>query len=56
VVKVTQTAPHDEAPLARLATQARLKNGVVLSWTYDASSASAQANLLHTLADFPCFG
>ena len=36
-------------------TQARLDNGVVLSWAYDATSASAQANLLHTLAGLPCF-
>ena len=56
LVKVTQTAHHGEAPAARLAMQARLDNGVVLSWTYDANSASAQANLLHTLAGLPCFG
>ena len=55
-VKVTQTAQHAEVPATRLAMQARLDNGVVLSWTYDASSASAQANLLHTLAGLPCFG
>jgi len=55
LVKVTQTAHHAEAPVARLAVQARLDNGVVLSWTYDASSTSAQANLLHTLAGLPCF-
>ena len=56
LVKVTQTAHHGEAPAARLAMQARLDNGVVLSWTYDAASASAQANLIHTLAGLPCFG
>ena len=56
LVKVTQTAHHGEAPVARLVMQARLDNGVVLSWTYDTSSASAQANLLHTLAGLPCFG
>ncbi len=56
LVKVTQTAHHGEAHVTRLAMQARLDNGVVLSWTYEASSASAQANLLHTLAGLPCFG
>jgi len=55
LVKVTQTTHHGEAPVARLAMQARLDNGVVLSWTYDTSSTSAQANLLHTLAGLPCF-
>jgi len=55
LVKITQSAPHSEAPMARLAMQARLDNGVVLSWTYDTTSTSAQANLLHTLAGLPCF-
>ena len=55
LVKVKQTAHHDEASVARLAMQARLDNGVVLSWTFDTSSTSAQANLLHTLAGLPCF-
>lgn len=57
LVKVTAVAHHvDVAPGARFAMQARLDNGVVLSWTYDAASVSAQANLLHTLAGLPCFG
>lgn len=57
LVKVTAAQHHAEAPPgARLAMQARLDNGVVLSWTYDGASASAQANLLHTLAGLPCFG
>ncbi|HET8897757.1 MAG TPA: hypothetical protein VFN09_03090 [Rhodanobacteraceae bacterium] len=55
LVKVAPAAHHGHAPGARLAMQARLDNGVVLSWTYDATSASAQANLLHTLAGLPCF-
>ncbi len=54
LVKVTSAAHHGDAFGARLAMQARLDNGVVLSWTYDASSASAQANLLHALAGLPC--
>ena len=57
LVKVTAAAHHcDVPPGARFAMQARLDNGVVLSWTYDATSVSAQANLLHTLAGLPCFG
>jgi hypothetical protein len=56
LVKVTPAVHAGDVPGARFAMQARLDNGVVLSWTYDASSASAQANLLHTLAGLPCFG
>ena len=56
LVKVTPAAHSSDAPGARFAMQARLDNGVVLSWTYDAASVSAQANLLHTLAGLPCFG
>ena len=55
LVKVAPAAHHGHAPGARLAMQARLDNGVVLSWTYEATSASAQANLLHALAGLPCF-
>ena len=57
LVKVMPAEHHGDAPPGtRFAMQARLDNGVVLSWTYEASSASAQANLLHTLAGLPCFG
>ena len=38
-----------------LTIQARLANGVVVSWTSESTNASAQANLLHTLAGLPCF-
>ena len=38
-----------------LTIQARLANGVVLSWSSEPTNASAQANLLHTLAGLPCF-
>ena len=55
LVKVSPTVHPCDAAAARFAMQARLDNGVVLSWTYDAASASAQANLLHTLAGLPCF-
>ena len=54
LVKATPQAHHGDVAGARLAMQARLDNGVVLSWTYDSSSAAAQANLLHTLAGLPC--
>ena len=55
LVKVAPAAHHGHTPGARLAMQARLVNDVVLSWMYDATSASAQANLLHALAGLPCF-
>ncbi|MEO8858019.1 MAG: hypothetical protein ABI343_13635 [Burkholderiaceae bacterium] len=55
LVKITPRTHRGEGPVARLAMPARLDNGEVLSWTYDTSSASAQANLLHTLAGLPCF-
>ena len=55
LVKTTPVAHHRDVSGAGLAMQARLDNGVVLSWTYEASLASAQANLLHTLAGLPCF-
>ena len=57
LVKVAPAEHHgDVPPGARFAMQARLDNGVVLSWTYDSASVSAQANLLQTLAGLPCFG
>ena len=49
---VVEAPPH---AIATLAMQARLGNGVVLSWTHDASSGQAMANLMHTLAALPCF-
>jgi len=47
---------HQAGAVATLAMQARLGNGVVLSWTHDASCVQVQASLLHTLAGLPCFG
>ena len=48
-----------EAPqlpaIATLAMQARLSNGVVLSWTHEVGSGQAVADLMHTLAALPCF-
>ena len=55
LVTVTPEAQHGQAAATRFAMQARLDNGVVLDWTYDAERAAAQANLLHTLAALPCF-
>ena len=37
-----------------LVMQARLGNGVVLSWTHDPSGGAALADLMHTLAGLPC--
>jgi len=51
-------APHHEETLRTsngLIIQARLANGVVLSWASEPTNASAQTNLLHTLAGLPCF-
>lgn len=53
---VTESAAPRQPPSScALAVQARLSNGVVLSWTSEPANASAQANLLHTLAGLPCF-
>ena len=55
LVKVTPAVHHRDAMASKFAMQARLDNGVVLDWTYDANCAGAQANLLHSLAALPCF-
>ena len=47
-------AQQGGAPSALL-VQARLANGIVLSWTQDGQNTQAQANLVHTLAGLPCF-
>lgn len=47
---------HQIDAVAPFAMQARLGNGVVLSWTHAASCVQVQASLLHTLAGLPCFG
>ena len=46
---------HQTGAVAALAMQARLGNGVVLSWTHDASGGQTLADLMHTLAGLPCF-
>ena len=40
--------------VAALAMQARLGNGVILSWTHNPSGGPALADLMHTLAGLPC--
>ena len=49
-------APATDQPraIATLHMQARLSNGVVLSWRHDGSSGPVLADLLHTLAALPC--
>lgn len=47
---------HQGGAVAPLAMQARLGNGVVLSWTHVTPGGQALASLLHTLAGLPCFG
>jgi hypothetical protein len=45
---------HQPRAVAALVMQARLGNGVILSWTHDASCGAALADLIHTLAGLPC--
>ena len=55
LVKVPPAPQHGVITGRALEIQARLANGVVLSWSSEPAHASAQANLLHTLAGLPCF-
>lgn len=43
------------AAVTTLAIQARLGNGVILSWTHEAGNGPATADLMHILAGLPCF-
>jgi hypothetical protein len=52
--QVTPKAQDWVAP-ATVAMQARLGNGVVLSWTHDQRNADAPCSVLRTLAALPCF-
>ena len=45
---------HQPRAVATLTMQARLGNGVILSWTHDASCGQISADLMHTLATLPC--
>ena len=40
---------------ATLAMQARLGNGVVLSWSHDGDNTQVLGTVLHSLAALPCF-
>ena len=62
VVRVKVESPVQVAPKAReliapttVAMQARLGNGVVLSWTHDQRNTDAPCSVLRTLAALPCF-
>ena len=62
VVRVKPGPPAQVTPKARewvaptsVAMQARLGNGVVLSWTHDQRAAEAPCTVLRTLAALPCF-
>ncbi len=52
--QVTTKAREWVAPTT-VAMQARLGNGVVLSWTHDQRNADAPSSVLRTLAALPCF-
>ena len=52
--QVTPKAREWVAPTS-VAMQARLGNGVVLSWTHDQRAAEAPCSVLRTLAALPCF-
>lgn len=51
------TAIADVAPCpgdGALLMQAKLGNGVVLSWSHDGVSQQALSNMMHMLAELPC--
>lgn len=51
------TAIADVAPcpgFGALLIQAKLGNGVVLSWSHDGVSQQALSNMMHMLAELPC--
>ena len=53
-VEVGLEARECAAPTA-VSMQARLGNGVLLSWSHDQSSADAPSSVLSALAALPCF-
>ena len=62
VVRVRPDAAVEVAPKARewlapttVAMQARLGNGVVLSWNHDQRNSDGPCTVLRTLAALPCF-
>jgi uncharacterized Rmd1/YagE family protein len=60
VVRVKPESGIEAAKLAQrvaatpVVMQARLSNGVIVSWTYDASGEQILAPLMHALAGLPC--
>jgi len=46
---------HQGSLPTAVAMQARLGNGVVLSWTHDQRNTDGPASVLRTLAALPCF-
>jgi hypothetical protein len=51
------TATADVAPCpgdGALLMQAKLGNGLVLSWSHDGVSQQALSNMMHMLAELPC--
>ena len=53
-LQVASKAQQCSSPTA-VAMQARLGNGVVLSWSHDHRSADAPCSVLSALAALPCF-
>ena len=53
VEATTPQMQHRAAP-GCVAMQARLGNGVILSWTQDRTNAAALDTVLHSLAALPC--
>ena len=53
-VQVTAKTRECAAPTV-IALQARLGNGVVLSWAHDQRNADTPCSVLRTLAALPCF-
>ncbi len=53
IVEAASCVAHRGAPTT-LAMQARLGNGVMLSWAQDLGNTAALNAVLHTLASVPC--
>ena len=53
IVEAASSVPRRTAPNT-IAMQARLGNGVVLSWAQDQTHAAALDSMLRTLAALPC--
>jgi hypothetical protein len=53
-LQASSKAGHN-AMASVIAMQARLGNGVVVSWTHDQRNADTPASVLRSLAQLPCF-